>query len=973
MSAAPGSGAPRARSKFPLHLHISLLLVILVLAISTTLGLASYRAISELILGATEQLFQEIPREVEKTFEQRYRPVNAALAVLADTRLAEAPDFASRMDYLEILARVIGLEPQIAGIQVGYANGDYFILRPLRDPHSFEIFEAPLDASYMVDHISDRNGEKFQQRLFLDDQLHILSRLDQGPSGYDPRRRPWFVAAMDGEDRNHVTSPYRFYFLQTYGVTTSRASVESGSVLAVDITLAGLSQTLAAHTVSPSTFALLVNQEQEVVAHTGLGTRFGESEISTLGSLAHPLVRQLTAAVGENQGVVRLQTTQGDWLGASETLATAADYKLTLLVAAPEVELFAVALELRRDIVLLTLLILALALPVAWIAAAKLARPLRDLAARAASIANLEFAGDMGGDSPIREVDELMNSMQVMTSTISNFLNLINSLSGEPDIDRLLGTVTEETMVASGADAAVAYLLDDDGGHLRPCASSIRASGVGDSGEEPAPLQPAGLDLAAVDPDLAGQFDKGEVALIQAQRNDQRHPALAGLCDYFDQDELSLIMLPLRDRQQDSRGVLFLIFRDDTELSAQRIGFSSALSGFAAVSMESGQLLKMQKKLLQAFIELIAGAIDAKSPYTGGHCQRVPALTHMLAEAACDSTRGQFADFDLSEDEWEALRIASWLHDCGKVTTPEYVVDKSTKLETLYDRIHEVRMRFEVLKRDAEIRYWEAIASGGDRDELAARLLSEQQQLDADFAFVAGCNQGDEFLSDEAIGRLQRIGGQVWRRTLDDRLGVSWEEDQRKRRVSAAKLPVEEHLLADKPEHLFERRHGERMADDNPWGFKVDTPEYKFNRGELYNLSVRRGTLSHEERFTINDHMVQTIIMLNQLPFSRHLKDVPEIAGGHHEKMDGTGYPRRLHRGDMSLTARMMAIADIFEALTAADRPYKKAKTLGESIAIMEKMVAEDHIDADLFQLFIEAGVHRKYAAKFLAPEQLDG
>jgi HD-GYP domain-containing protein (c-di-GMP phosphodiesterase class II) len=162
------------------------------------------------------------------------------------------------------------------------------------------------------------------------------------------------------------------------------------------------------------------------------------------------------------------------------------------------------------------------------------------------------------------------------------------------------------------------------------------------------------------------------------------------------------------------------------------------------------------------------------------------------------------------------------------------------------------------------------------------------------------------------------------------------------------------------------------MPEDNPWGFKLDIPEYKYNRGELYNLSVSKGTLSAEERYKINDHMTQTIMMLDKLPYPKHLRDVPKIAGGHHETMDGKGYPKRLTRDDMSMTARMMAIADIFEALTASDRPYKKAKTLSEAIRIMSFMRNDNHIDPDLFKLFLTSGIYKQYGEQFLAPEQLD-
>jgi hypothetical protein len=376
--------------------------------------------------------------------------------------------------------------------------------------------------------------------------------------------------------------------------------------------------------------------------------------------------------------------------------------------------------------------------------------------------------------------------------------------------------------------------------------------------------------------------------------------------------------------------------------------------------------------VLQSFIELIASAIDAKSPYTGGHCQRVPELTKMLAAAACASQDPRFKDFSLSEEEWEELHIAAWLHDCGKVTTPEYVVDKSTKLETIYDRIHEIRMRFEVLKRDADIDYWQQLADGGNAEQLKTELEQKQNLLDDDFAFVAKCNEGGEFMADEKIARLNEIATRTWSRTLSDRIGIAWGEGLRKQRTPEAELPTQEPLLADKEEHIFYRNAKDVIPDDNRWDFKLDTPQHKYNKGELYNLSVARGTLANEERFKINDHMVQTIIMLNQLPFPKHLRNVPAIAGGHHETMIGTGYPKKLRREDMSLTARMMAIADIFEALTAADRPYKKAKSLSESIKIMSFMKKDQHIDADLFELFLQSGVYLDYAKQYLAEAQID-
>ena len=290
---------------------------------------------------------------------------------------------------------------------------------------------------------------------------------------------------------------------------------------------------------------------------------------------------------------------------------------------------------------------------------------------------------------------------------------------------------------------------------------------------------------------------------------------------------------------------------------------------------------------MDSFIELIAGAIDEKSAYTGGHCQRVPELTKMIARAACDSNDPRFADFDLTEEQWYELHLAGWLHDCGKVTTPEYVVDKAVKLETISNRIHEVRNRFEIMIREAEIDYLKKAmdAPEAERETLKQEFEAKKAQLTEDFEFIAETNVGGEFLDDDAIERIKTIGEMTWTRHLDRSIGLSWEEGRRLEDSPPAPTPSVEKLLEDRSDHVTD----------------------KYNYGEIYNLSIRRGTLTEEERLKINDHISVTIDMLESLPFPKNLKKVPEYAGGHHEKMDGTGYPCGLTKEDMSLPARMMA------------------------------------------------------------------
>ncbi len=485
-----------------------------------------------------------------------------------------------------------------------------------------------------------------------------------------------------------------------------------------------------------------------------------------------------------------------------------------------------------------------------------------------------------------------------------------------------------------------------------------------------------GLPSYAVDGEqpLAEAARQGNVSQWNLRKID--HSDLSVLFEILDVETLAVTAFPLRNRKNEVIGLLCQLNKatDENLKSEEAVGrmdFVRTFSGFASVSLESRHLLEMQKRLLDSFILLLAGAIDAKSPYTGGHCQRVPVLVKMLANAACEDD-GFFKDFQLDEDGWEALHLAGWLHDCGKVTTPEYVVDKATKLETIYDRIHEVRTRFEVLKRDMEIKYWEQVAGGADRKALREKLDQQLLQLDEEFTFVAGCNLGDEMVTPEQVERLEQIAKRTWTRTLDDRVGISWEEERRKDRLPRAPLPVEEYLLADRIDHLIERTENEKMPEDNPWGFKMKVPEYRYNQGELYNLKVERGTLTPEERYKIGDHVVQTIMMLEKLPYPKHLKDVPAIAGSHHETMLGQGYPKKLSKEEMSLPARMMAVADIFEALTASDRPYKKPKKLSDAIRVMSFFKKDQHIDGDLFDLFLRSGIYLEYAREYLDPAQID-
>jgi HD-GYP domain-containing protein (c-di-GMP phosphodiesterase class II) len=390
----------------------------------------------------------------------------------------------------------------------------------------------------------------------------------------------------------------------------------------------------------------------------------------------------------------------------------------------------------------------------------------------------------------------------------------------------------------------------------------------------------------------------------------------------------SVLTIPMANHEGDLNGVMQLINAQDEEGNV--VSFSPecehlirTLASLAAIALTNRQLIDGMEELFQSITRLIAKAIDEKSPYTGGHCRRVPELTLMIADAVHDTKDGPLADFEMTDKDRYELSIAGWLHDCGKIAIPEAVMDKSTKLQMLFDRIDYVDSKIEIAKRDITINHQQKIIKALKAGDTVLLAILEQgceeplKKLDEYREFLRKANIGGEYMPPDVQQRVVDIG-----HSCDIEI--------------AGEL---QHLLSE---------------------------------GEIYNLKIARGTLTEEERAVINHHMDITIDMLEALPFPKHLANVPEYAGGHHEKMDGTGYPKGLTRDEMSVQARLMAIADIFEALTASDRPYKAAKKISECLFIMGKMKLGNHIDPELFDVFMDKKVYMQFADKFLDAEQID-
>ncbi|UCZ84266.1 HD domain-containing protein [Pseudomonas sp. L5B5] len=960
-----------AQRRFPLHIHISAMFTLLLLLTGIVLGIYNYHATTRIILDSSEKLFQRIEQDVRGDLKSTYEPIRHLLSLLAGSPEAQAPDLVQRLTLLRPFSQALQDNPDLASLYLGYANGDFFMVRPLRDVQLRNKRQAPANSAYEVWSIEREadTGKVRSQSLFYDAGLVLLGRLEHADERYDPRARDWFANARGNADQI-TTRPYVFYSTLNVGTTLARSSGKM-AVIAADLTLEQLSSTLAKHRVTPATEIALLDDQGNVVAYPDSHRLLLEQRSARLIK-ASDLTPALDALLQGRIVNGHLQAQGRSWIVASSHIAEGGPGGLQLDMLVPEDELLADAYRLRWQGALITLTTLLLCLPLGWLISRILVRPLRTLVQEADAIRSFDFHYPASRRSPVLEVDQLSVSMARMKSTLASFFEINASLSEQTRFDPLLQRVLFETVKIAQAQAGLIYLSENKGSRLEPHGLIIDGQP-----QDLASFDIATQDLAAPhNPDWLRQLADHDTVVTTL--GFEQAGRLQRILLVLDSPRTHLVGIRLRNRHHETVGMLLLFLVDSgteadlDKLSPDRIAFIQAVSATAALCIESQRLQDKQKQLLDAFIQLLAGAIDAKSPYTGGHCQRVPALALMLAEAAAASQEPAFAHYQPSEDDWEALHVAAWLHDCGKVTTPEYVVDKATKLETLNDRIHEVRTRFEVLKRDAWIDYWKALALGSKEAPLASERDARLQELDEDFAFVARCNLGAEFMAEADQQRLQRIALRTWSRTLDNRLGVSWAESQRMERTPVPSLPVMEPLLDDRADHLLERDSSEVLAADNPWGFKLQVPLHKYNRGELYNLSIPRGTLTAEERYVINHHIVQTIIMLEHLPFPSHLQNVAEIAGGHHEKMDGSGYPRQLKREQMSLPARMMAIADIFEALTAADRPYKKGKTLSEALNIMAMMCRDAHIDPQLFELFIRQRIYQQYAERFLTPQQID-
>jgi HD-GYP domain-containing protein (c-di-GMP phosphodiesterase class II) len=527
---------------------------------------------------------------------------------------------------------------------------------------------------------------------------------------------------------------------------------------------------------------------------------------------------------------------------------------------------------------------------------------------------------------------EVKEFLEKQIDQIRRLNQIGTALSAEKNLDKLLEMIVDEARKFTNADGGTLYIMSDDEEELhfaivQNTSLNVRMGGTGGKITWPSvrlknldgkPNQANVSAYAAITGQVVNISDVYHAEGFNFEGT-RRFDAETGY------RSKSMLVVPMRNHENDIIGVLQLLnaqIEGETEVisfSIENQKMTESLASQAAVAISNSRLIHDLENLLESFIRTIATAIDEKSPYTGGHVRRVSELTMAIADKINRSAEGPYVGISFDEDELKELRISAWLHDVGKITTPEYVVDKGKKLETIYNRMEALKERFEILRRDSEI---EKLKNGNTKrnrnsvEKTIDTAAKEEMDLDADYEFLTDINTGTKFMDEKMLDRLKNIAGRKWNLGGD--------------------------LL-------------NLLSDD-----------------EVYNLSIPLGTLTDKEKEIIKNHVTVTHKMLCQLPFPKKLRHVSYYASSHHERMDGAGYPFGLRGNEIPLQARIIALADVFDALTAKDRPYKKEKTLSEAIKIMGYMVKDNHIDRDLFELFIKERIHLDYARKELTPNQID-
>jgi HD-GYP domain-containing protein (c-di-GMP phosphodiesterase class II) len=518
-------------------------------------------------------------------------------------------------------------------------------------------------------------------------------------------------------------------------------------------------------------------------------------------------------------------------------------------------------------------------------------------------------------------VSEVTVYAERLGGQIKKMSDIGRALSGVYDLNTLLEMIVDQARSFANADAGTLYIVEDNKLRFQIVQNDSLKIRMGGKTGETIPFPPVELKESNVSAYVA----------LKGQSVNIRDVYDTDLFDFtgpkkFDQStgyrSKSMLVVPMKNHDNDVIGVLQLlnaknpINNEVIEFSQDYENLTESLASQAAVSITNAKLISNMTELFEAFVKVMATAIDEKSPVTGGHIRRVADLTLTMAEVIHNYDEGVFKDKKFSPDQMYELRIAAYMHDIGKVTSPVEIVEKAKKLQTIFDRIHYIRLRMDYMiqkvKLEGQQKKIELLEKKADSSEIKKIELDSEkqiQELKEIRAFINKCNEPGEFLEDETLERLKEIS---------------------------------------------QRTYLDNEGQDQP--FITDD--------ELVNLSIRRGSITEAERKKMQDHAAVTLRMLKQIPFTKKLKNIPSFAGAHHEFINGKGYPLGLKGDEIPFEGKLMAVTDIAEALTASDRPYKKAMPLETVYRILRSMAKNEELDNDMVELFISEEIYKIYQEK---------
>lgn len=973
--------------KVSFRVSIATMMIVLTISLSAVFLFVAHNTFTTATNESANRLFSEISAKLVK---QADKILTTAGAITEAGAFLESQQQIDQLLHLEgtlfrFMANTLKQNVLLHALFIQERNGDLARLISLRDDTFLhDTFNAGKTTRYILQHI--RHDEKVHTEYHLANDLTLIKHtlID---SKIKNLSRPWFERHAAHETLLY-TEPYIFDHISLPGISCTIPSEDKTFLFGADITLERFTHFLFDQQISPFGNAFIFNQDAKLIAHprepaVSVIRRgpYTEMWFVDLENSTRPEVREIgryylnpaTRTIGQSDNIrvnddphiIHLATLNHEGL------------QLIFAVNAPTSDFTGPFQELLGVVLRISVAAIILAVAASFLMARRLSFALSELAKSARKVQQFDFSERFDLSSLFLEIDTLIKSFSLMRRTVrqrthdllvtqDRLQQLVEdgiALASQNDARELSELSIAIAKELAQADGAVLYRTDDDNrlipelvfreSRQLPC-SPVSDVLVGKT---------KGIDLESPDQNT---FTKGMITAIQDRKivqipNSGEHTSLSSLPEEFG-TFTSALLIPLTTRKDKLVGLLQLVppvhqgVQTEKQFDHDRFPFIELLAAQAATAIDNQHLLKSQQLLLDSFIKVLAGSIDTKSPHTGKHCSRVPDLALMIARAAHDQTTGPLAEFKFNTpSDWHEFETAAWLHDCGKIITPEYVVNKATKLETIYNRINEVRLRFEVIWRDLQL---QALKQPGTVD-----LHVEHERLQEEFRFIAQCNRGTEKMGEEAKQRVCQIAARSWQAQFDTRLGLS--EEELHRLSPDDQSTGIQYLLADRPDHLIAADE-ENSGGPDTNRFNLTKPEYRMNLGEVYNLTIGRGTLTAEERYIIQEHIIQSIFMLESLPFPAHMKHVVEYACRHHEKVNGKGYPLSLKGEEMSVPAKILAIADIFEALTAADRPYKHPMSVEEATAQLRRMTDRGEIDAALFQLFVESNVIDRYQEKYI-------